>query len=191
VIAEKNAVDAGATWDTYASYDRGTREVRNRGDQGSRPLVRRGFGPGGGVAEVAAAGSRVLLRGYRRVAAGQGGVLVAVAAGEVDRETPTVRRSAVAQPEEWERGSIAQFAVDLDELSAVTDGQVGPAFTCAGDQPGAQRRLGRVGGVAGTKTIIAEVSACRHGGVPRVGAQLRYVFGSTADVAYSGRPRGR
>jgi hypothetical protein len=54
-------------------------------------LVRRGLLPGGGVVEVEAAGAiEGFLGGACGVAAGQDGVLVVVAAGQVDREAPQV-----------------------------------------------------------------------------------------------------
>jgi Protein of unknown function (DUF1254) len=57
----------------------------------SRPLVRRGLDTGGWVVEVEAAGAiEGFFGGADGVSAGQDGVFVAVAAGEMDREAPAV-----------------------------------------------------------------------------------------------------
>ena len=55
------------------------------------PVSSSGVGPGGGVVEVEAAGAvEGFFGGADGVSAGQDGVFVAVAAGEMDREAPAV-----------------------------------------------------------------------------------------------------
>jgi hypothetical protein len=75
--------------------------------------------PGGGVVEVQPAGAVQGFFGGAGVQAGwQDGVLVAVAAGEVDGEAPPAGRPAVAEPAQRESLLVGELAVDIGELTA-------------------------------------------------------------------------
>jgi hypothetical protein len=84
------------------------------------------LGPCGGVVEVEAAGAvECLLRGADGVSAGQEAVLVAIAAGEVDRESPVVGRAAVAQPAQRQDFAVGEVGVEVGELAVEAHGDVG------------------------------------------------------------------
>ena len=79
-----------------------------------------GSGPGGGVVEVEPAGAvEGFFGGADVVSAWEDGVFVAVAAGEVDREAPTVGGAAVAQAEQWQGGAVGQLSADVGEAAVV------------------------------------------------------------------------
>src|SRR4029450_5279121 len=77
--------------------------------------------PGGGVVEVQPAGTvQGFFRGAGVQAGRQDGVLVAVAAGEVDGKAPPAGQPAVAEPAQRETLLGGGIAVDIGGLAAVT-----------------------------------------------------------------------
>src|SRR5215211_2551308 len=105
--------------------------------------------PGAGVVQVQPAGAvQGFFRGAGVQTGRQDGVLVAVAAGEVDGKAPPAGRPAVAEPAQRESLLVGELAVDIGERTAeaeVDGGQGGPAGLLAFTQPLAQRDLGRFG----------------------------------------------
>src|SRR5215218_5671547 len=75
--------------------------------------------PGGGVGEVQPAGAvQGFFRGAGVQAGWQDGVLVAVAAGQVDGKAPPAGRPAIAEPAQRESLLVGELAVDIGELTA-------------------------------------------------------------------------
>src|SRR4030095_14306635 len=94
--------------------------------------------PGGGVVEVQPAGAvQGLFRGAGVQAGWQDGVLVAVAAGEVDGKAPPAGRPAVAEPAQREALLVGELAVAIGELAAEAqvDGGQGGAVGVRGVSP--------------------------------------------------------
>src|SRR4029453_7489630 len=75
--------------------------------------------PGGGVVEVQPAGAvQGFFRGAGVQAGWQDGVLVAVAAGEVDGKGPPAGRPPVAGTGQRESLLVGEFTLDIGELTA-------------------------------------------------------------------------
>ena len=99
-------------------------------------LFRRGSGPGGGVAEVEAAGGvEGVFAGAGGQAGGEDRFLVVVVAGAVDGESPVVGGADVAQSAQLEDGAVGQDAVDVGEVGAVSDDDAGQLWP-TGAAPG-------------------------------------------------------
>src|SRR5260370_3927173 len=101
--------------------------------------------PGGGVAEVEAAGAvEGFFGGSGWLAAGQEAVLVVVVAGAVDREPPGAGVAAVAEPAQRQFAAVGQLPRDVGELAAgphVDAGQLGPPLAGALSWPLPHARL--------------------------------------------------
>src|SRR6266571_9343386 len=120
--------------------------------------------PGAGVVEVEAAGAVQGVLGFTDgQATWQDGVLVAVAAGEVDGEPPQAGRAGIPQPAQGQHLAVGQLAVDVGEAAPephVDSGEPGPAFPLALAEPLAERGLGGLGDRRGRHRPILPEVAC-------------------------------
>src|SRR6266498_1419811 len=89
--------------------------------------------------EVQVAGAvQGVLGGASKAAGGEDGVLVAVLAGQVDREPPACSGPAVAQAAQRQDLTVLQFPAHIGEGASETRlhaGQLGPVLQGMGGQP--------------------------------------------------------